>query len=139
MDSNLYPAFRPLLPAPQDQNSPLPDVNSLGWSAKSTLSRLNASPAEKAARQTRLATAARTVLKCIGEDPHREGLLHTPEHYDQVLMLMMKGYEDHLADCHGVHSKQARFGHLKLARIAGTFSRRLRVQERLTNQIALCI
>lgn len=65
--------------------------------AKSTLSRLNASPAEKAARQTRLATAVRTVLECIGEDPDREGLLRTPERYAQALMWMTKGYEDRLA------------------------------------------
>jgi hypothetical protein len=64
--------------------------------AKSTLSRLNASPAEKAARQTRLATAVRTVLECIGEDPDREGLLRTPERYAQALMWMTKGYEDRL-------------------------------------------
>ncbi|KAN0140054.1 hypothetical protein V8E53_001950 [Lactarius tabidus] len=85
-------------PAPQDRNSPLPDVNGLGWPAKSTLSRLNASPAEKAARQTRLATAVRTVLECLGEDPDREGLLRTPERYAQALMWMTKGYEDRLAD-----------------------------------------
>lgn len=108
---------------PPDRNSPLPDVNGLGWpgeltfhhhpstppthpstslrsspsQAKSTLSRLNASPAEKADRQTRLAAAVRTVLECIGEDPSREGLLRTPERYAQALMWMTKGYEERLA------------------------------------------
>jgi GTP cyclohydrolase IA len=112
--------------APTDRNSPLPDVNGLGWpgessllfflvilstthsssssppppssqsQAKSTLSRLNASAAEKAARQTRLAAAVRTVLECIGEDPDREGLLRTPERYAQALMWMTKGYEERL-------------------------------------------
>ncbi|KAH9077516.1 GTP cyclohydrolase I [Lactarius deliciosus] len=75
-----------------------PDVNGLGWPAKSTLSRLNASPSEKAARQTRLTAAVRTVLECIGEDPDREGLLRTPERYAQALMWMTKGYEERLAD-----------------------------------------
>ena len=110
-----------------DRNSPLPDVNGLGWpgmcllvflilshprflnhhslpsplpllqsQAKSTLSRLNASPAENAARQKRLAAAVRTVLECIGEDPDREGLLRTPERYAQALMWMTKGYEERL-------------------------------------------
>jgi GTP cyclohydrolase I len=65
--------------------------------AKSTLSRLNASPAEKAARQIRLTAAVRTVLECIGEDPDREGLLRTPERYAQALMWMTKGYEERLA------------------------------------------
>ncbi|KAI0312478.1 hypothetical protein OF83DRAFT_1067112 [Amylostereum chailletii] len=85
--------------APQDRtNSPLPDVNGLGWPAKSTLSRLHASQAEKAAREKRLAAAVRTVLECIGEDPDREGLLRTPERYAQALMWMTKGYEERLAD-----------------------------------------
>ena len=65
--------------------------------AKSTLSRLTASSAEKAARQTRLTAAVRTVLECIGEDPDREGLLRTPERYAQALMWMTKGYEERLA------------------------------------------
>ncbi|KAI0069095.1 GTP cyclohydrolase I [Artomyces pyxidatus] len=78
--------------------SPLPDVNGLGWPAKSTIFRLNATAAEKAARQTRLAAAVRTVLECIGEDPDREGLLRTPERYAQALMWMTKGYEERLAD-----------------------------------------
>jgi len=84
--------------APTDRNSPLPDVNGLGWPAKSTLSRLNASPAENAVRQKRLTAAVRTVLECIGEDPDREGLLRTPERYAQALMWMTKGYEERLAD-----------------------------------------
>jgi len=105
--------------APTDRKSPLPDVNGLGWpgmssidfflshhrllnhsspiQAKSTLSRLNASPDEKALRQTRLTAAVRTVLECIGEDPDREGLLRTPERYAQALMWMTKGYEERLA------------------------------------------
>ncbi|TFY81791.1 hypothetical protein EWM64_g2224 [Hericium alpestre] len=78
--------------------SPLPDPNGLGWPAKSTVSRLNASPAEKAAREKKLAGAMRTVLECIGEDPDREGLLRTPDRYAQALMWMTKGYEERLAD-----------------------------------------
>ncbi|KAI0269323.1 hypothetical protein BC834DRAFT_820445 [Gloeopeniophorella convolvens] len=84
--------------APPDRDSPLPDVNGLGWPAKSTLIRLNATPAEKGALQTKLAAAVRTVLECIGEDPDREGLLRTPERYAQALMWMTKGYEERLAD-----------------------------------------
>lgn len=61
------------------------------------MARLNASPAEKAAREQRLAEAVRTVLECIGEDPDREGLLRTPVRYAQALMWMTKGYEERLA------------------------------------------
>ncbi|THH13891.1 hypothetical protein EW146_g6380 [Bondarzewia mesenterica] len=81
-----------------ERASPLPDIHGLGWPAKSTVSRLHATPAEKAAREQKLAAAVRTVLECIGEDPDREGLLRTPDRYAQALMWMTKGYEERLAD-----------------------------------------
>lgn len=65
-------------------------------SAKSTLSRLNATPAERLARERRMAGAVRTILECIGEDPDREGLLRTPERYAQAIMWMTRGYEERL-------------------------------------------
>lgn len=104
--------------------SPLPDPNGLGWpgglyvtqtrshavahhhilfqrvattrSAKSTVSRLNATPAETAAREKKMAAAVRTILECIGEDPDREGLQRTPDRYAQALMWMTRGYEERL-------------------------------------------
>ncbi|KAI0796591.1 hypothetical protein C8Q75DRAFT_741617 [Abortiporus biennis] len=90
----------PLLPSSSGvgTSSPLPDPNGLGWPAKSTVSRLNATPAERAAREQKLASAVRTILECIGEDPDREGLLRTPDRYAQALMWMTRGYEERLAD-----------------------------------------
>jgi len=88
----------PFLPSYSIPPSPHTLHQSSDHQAKSTLSRLNASAAENAARQTRLAAAVRTVLECIGEDPNREGLLRTPERYAQALMWMTKGYEERLAD-----------------------------------------
>ncbi|KIJ70442.1 hypothetical protein HYDPIDRAFT_77547 [Hydnomerulius pinastri MD-312] len=81
-----------------ERGSPLPDPNGLGWPAKSTVSRLLATPAERAAREKRMASAVRTILECIGEDPDREGLLKTPERYAQAIMWMTRGYEERLAD-----------------------------------------
>ncbi|THH33668.1 hypothetical protein EUX98_g566 [Antrodiella citrinella] len=79
--------------------SPLPDLHGLGWpEAKSTVSRLYATPEERAAREKRMAAAVRTILECIGEDPDREGLLRTPDRYAQALMWMTRGYEERLAD-----------------------------------------
>ena len=75
---------------------------SVQMSAKSTLSRLNATPEERAAREQKLATAVRTILECIGEDPDREGLVRTPERYAQALMWMTKGYEERLSGLHRV-------------------------------------
>jgi len=79
-------------------DSPLPDRNGLGWPAKSTVSRLTATPAEKEARLEKLCSAVRVILECIGEDPDREGLVRTPERYAQALMWMTRGYEERLAD-----------------------------------------
>ncbi|KAG5644563.1 hypothetical protein DXG03_008137 [Asterophora parasitica] len=76
----------------------VPDPNGLGWPAKSTVSRLNATPEEKRAREERMAAAVRILLEGIGEDPDREGLLKTPERYAQALMWMTRGYEEKLAD-----------------------------------------
>ncbi|KAG7097241.1 hypothetical protein E1B28_004612 [Marasmius oreades] len=76
----------------------VPDSYGLGWPAKSTYSRLTATPEERAARERKLAEAVRTILDCIGEDPDREGLLRTPERYAQAVMWMTKGYEERLAD-----------------------------------------
>ncbi len=44
-----------------------------------------------------MASAVRTILECVGEDPDREGLLRTPERYAQAIMWMTKGYEQRLA------------------------------------------
>ncbi|KIM83912.1 hypothetical protein PILCRDRAFT_818937 [Piloderma croceum F 1598] len=79
-------------------DSPLPDRHGLGWPAKSTVSRLTATPVEKAARQQKLCAAVRVILECLGEDPDREGLVRTPERYAQALLWMTRGYEERLAD-----------------------------------------
>jgi len=65
--------------------------------AKSTVSRLNSTPAERAAREAKLASAVRTLLEGIGEDPDREGLRRTPERYAQALLWMTRGYEERLS------------------------------------------
>jgi GTP cyclohydrolase I len=58
---------------------------------------MNATPAEKEARQQKLCAAVRAILECVGEDPDREGLAQTPERYAQTLMWMTRGYEARLA------------------------------------------
>jgi GTP cyclohydrolase IA len=65
--------------------------------AKSTISRLNATVEEIEIRTEKLSTAVRTILECIGEDPDREGLARTPERYAQALLWMTKGYEERLS------------------------------------------
>mmetsp|Transcript_25596 Transcript_25596/g.36714 ORF Transcript_25596/g.36714 Transcript_25596/m.36714 type:complete len:310 (-) Transcript_25596:1787-2716(-) len=40
----------------------------------------------------KMASACRTILECIGEDPDREGLLQTPTRWAKALLFMTKGY-----------------------------------------------
>ena len=114
------------------------------------------------------------MLKSIGEDPDREGLLDTPkrvvkswkeiyggysqspetilervfsnETYDQMILLkdidFYSNCEHHLQPFFGrvhiayVPDNQKVVGLSKLARLVECFSRRLQIQERLTQQIA---
>lgn len=85
-------------PRAVEGGSPLPDPHGLGWPAKSTVSRLNETTTDRAAREQLMVSAVRTILECIGEDPNREGLLKTPERYAQAIMWMTRGYEERLTD-----------------------------------------
>lgn len=85
-------------PSTSGTSTPVMDQNGLGWPAKSTLNRLNHTPAQAAANELRLSKAIQTVLECIGEDPSRSGLQRTPERYAKALLWMTRGYEVRLSD-----------------------------------------
>lgn len=75
--------------------------------AKLTIDRLNSTPLQRQVREQKIASAVRTILECIGEDPDREGLLRTPERFAQSVMWMTRGYEERLAGrCDYLKSKQ---------------------------------
>jgi GTP cyclohydrolase I len=113
------------------------------------------------------------LLKELGEDPDREGLVDTPRRVEQALRFLTKGYEmdidgeinkalftvdysemvivkdidfyslceHHLlpffGKCHVAYVPSNKvIGLSKIPRLVEVFSRRLQVQERLTNQIA---
>ena len=68
------------------------------------------------------------ILRLLGEDPTREGLLKTPERVAKAMAFMTTGY-----------AEAPRTGLAKVARVVECFARRLQVQERLTVQIRDCI
>jgi GTP cyclohydrolase I len=115
----------------------------------------------------------RRLLKELGEDPDREGLVNTPKRVEQALRFLTSGYkadvddvinnalftvdysemvivkdidfyslcEHHLlpffGKCHVAYIPSDKvIGLSKIPRLVDVFSRRLQVQERLTNQIA---
>ncbi|MBS7566594.1 GTP cyclohydrolase I FolE [Mucilaginibacter sp. Bleaf8] len=118
----------------------------------------------------------REVLKNIGEDPEREGLVKTPERMAKAMLYLTHGYdlnakdiltsamfkedysqmvivkdievysmcEHHMLPFFGkAHVAYIPNGYVvglsKIPRIVDVFSRRLQVQERLTNEIRDCI
>ena len=123
-----------------------------------------------------VADSIKSILKEIGENPEREGLLKTPERVAKSLDFLTNGYEKnpteilrsamfaedynqmvlvkdieiyslcehHMLPFFGkAHVAYIPNGYIvglsKIPRIADVFSRRLQVQERLTDQIKDCI
>ena len=124
----------------------------------------------------KLGDSIKVLLKEIGENPQREGLIKTPERVAKSLDFLTNGYdkdpseilnsamfeeeysqmvlvkdielyslcEHHMLPFFGkAHIAYIPNGHIvglsKLPRVVDAFSRRLQVQERLTNQIRDCI
>ncbi|KAL3874915.1 hypothetical protein ACJMK2_037867 [Sinanodonta woodiana] len=81
------------------------------------------------------------ILKTLGEDPSRQGLLKTPERAAKAMLYFTKGYREKIEGTVsiGYLPNKRVLGLSKLARIVEVFSRRLQVQERLTKQIAVAI
>ena len=124
----------------------------------------------------KIAEMIRTMLESVGENPQRQGLLHTPERFERAFRYLTGGYqqnpekilngavfdvcydemvvvkdielyslcEHHLlpffGKCHVAYLPDKKVvGLSKIPRLVNMFSRRLQIQERLTNQIAKAI
>ncbi|MBR1682134.1 MAG: GTP cyclohydrolase I FolE [Bacteroidaceae bacterium] len=135
-----------------------------------------ASATPRQEQQEALATHYADILRLLGEDPAREGLVKTPVRVARAWQELTRGYDEdpiailrsalfkesyhnmvvvrdiefyslcehHLLPFFGkVHIAYIPNGEItglsKLARIVDTFSHRLQVQERMTQEIAHCI
>lgn len=49
-------------------------------------------PSSDEKKLEQMTSACKTILKCIGEDPDREGLIKTPERWAKALLFMTSGY-----------------------------------------------
>ncbi len=131
---------------------------------------------EKTGTNERIERLVRDLLRELGEDPNREGLVDTPKRVAAAMTYLTSGYkididelvnqaifrqettsmvvvrdievyslcEHHLLPffgrCHIGYTPRGKvFGISKLARLVDMFSRRLQIQERLTEQIAYAI
>ncbi len=131
---------------------------------------------ENSGNSERIERLVSELLKELGEDPRREGLVDTPKRVAAALTYLTSGYkvdvdglinqaifkqettsmvvvkdievyslcEHHLLPffgrCHIGYTPRGKvFGISKLARLVDMFSRRLQIQERLTEQIAYAI
>lgn len=69
------------------------EVTAAAATAPSVSSASSVSKMSDEQKLTTMATACRTILECIGENPDREGLVKTPERWAKALMYMCHGYE----------------------------------------------
>ncbi|KAJ5664615.1 hypothetical protein N7462_011428 [Penicillium macrosclerotiorum] len=92
LDSTVNP------PALADDPNPPVDPNALGCPAPSKKSQPGSIGDENEERFRNLAEAVRIILKCVGENPEREGLLQTPERYAKAMLYFTKGYEERVED-----------------------------------------
>ncbi|KAJ3074691.1 hypothetical protein HDU98_010581 [Podochytrium sp. JEL0797] len=75
-------------------------IDNLGLSYPSpgAMQRRQETKEQQEERMEKIAGAVKTIIDCLGEDVHREGILKTPMRYAKALMFFTKGYEQSLKD-----------------------------------------
>ena len=97
------------------------------------------------ARTEKLSYHYKEILKLLGEDPEREGLVKTPYRVAKAMQFMTRGYTESPEEIlrsalfKEDYRQMVIVKDIEIARVVEAFSRRLQVQERLTNDIKNCI
>lgn len=79
-------------------DEPLDLNEALLWPIPSTRSRYLDTETDLEKRKFQIKEAIETILKCLGEDPSREGLLKTPERFAEAMLYYTRGYSHNLKD-----------------------------------------
>eukprot|EP00127_Corallochytrium_limacisporum_P003864 Clim_evm78s153 gene=Clim_evmTU78s153 len=69
------------------------DSTGLSWPSVGANTRMCESPVQEKARLEEMAKHVKGILRCLGEDPDREGLLKTPMRMAKALDFFTKGYQ----------------------------------------------
>lgn len=82
---------------PYTLNPPI-EADGLSWPSAGSRIRVEESLQETEERTQRIAGAVKTILKELGEDVTREGLLDTPNRYAKAMMYFTSGYQKNIMD-----------------------------------------
>jgi GTP cyclohydrolase I len=83
--------------SPYTLNPPI-DNDGLSWPSLGARERIDEDDQQLETREQRISDAVKVILKELGEDVDREGLLETPERYARAMLYFTKGYEDNIRD-----------------------------------------
>ena len=67
------------------------------WPSLGASERRLESTEKREERTSKIASAVKTILECIGEDPERAGIQKTPIRYAKALLYLTRGYETQLS------------------------------------------
>ena len=76
----------------QEQQQQQPSSSAAASSVSSNYCHEVGKPDSETVKLQKMTDEWKTILKCIGEDPTREGLLKTPERWAKALLFMTSGY-----------------------------------------------
>ncbi|SCU79581.1 LADA_0B01684g1_1 [Lachancea dasiensis] len=83
--------------SPYTLNPPV-EADGLSWPSQGSRLRSEETTEETQQRTDRIAAAMKVILKELGEDVEREGLLDTPQRYAKAMMYFTKGYQHNIVD-----------------------------------------
>ncbi|ODV61696.1 GTP cyclohydrolase I [Ascoidea rubescens DSM 1968] len=95
--NGIYTPLQTRPASPYTLHAPI-DFDGLSWPSIGAREIKEESSDEAKLREQRIANSIKDILKELGEDVDREGLLETPERYARAMLFFTKGYQDDIRD-----------------------------------------